>query len=127
MLMSLRCWRFGFGDEQGSLVPLLAVVLPVVVLVLVLVVGTADRAARQARVQWAADAAALAAAAAGPAGDGPVMARAVAAANGAEVISVRTALPEVAERPYAVAVIVVVEVEADGIVSVAAATMVLTI
>ncbi|MEM7275534.1 MAG: hypothetical protein AAF547_20830 [Actinomycetota bacterium] len=113
--------RFG---ERGSLVPLLAVVLPVVALVLVLIVGTAHRAATVGRVQWAADATALAVAAAGPFGDGPAAGQRVAAANGATIRSIRTVPPAGGEGSDAVAVTVVVEVEAGGVIATAAATLV---
>lgn len=76
--------RVGARPDDGSALPLVAVMLGVVVLCLLMITTTADLAVRRSRAQNAADAGALAGAA-----EGEGRARAVVAANGAVLSSYR--------------------------------------
>lgn len=121
--------RCEWGDDRGSLLPLLAVVLGTIALALaVLTVGAGQRT-QLARAQWAADGAARAAAAEVVAGDSDRarrVAAAVAEANGARLValSVRPAgrpSGSPGDRALPVSPTVVVEVEIGSSHAVAAA------
>jgi len=77
--------------EQGSIVPLLAIIVFVVMMVLLSIAATAEYSARAARAQWAADSAALAIASVGLDDTGVAAGRAVAEANGADLVAVSAA------------------------------------
>ncbi|MGH1489149.1 MAG: hypothetical protein ACRBK7_07100 [Acidimicrobiales bacterium] len=112
-----RCGPEWLRSDRGSIVPLLAVVL----LVLAMVTGTIGLATqhyvRLARAQWAADAAALASAAVGLSGSDIDSARALAEANGAELVSVSVVDPTGGSGagPTPLSSVVVVEVELGGL------------
>jgi len=123
--------RTTLTDERGSALPLLAIVLGTVALALSLIVVQAQYRVRVARAQWAADGSALAAASdvvAGADGGGPVArqaASAVAAANGARLVSIEVSNSASSHRGIddvtPISPTVVVAIELDGVVARAAA------
>lgn len=109
------------NSDDGSIVPLLAVVVLIVMLSGLLVGLTAERHRRHAGAQWAADAAALAAAAGGVDQTGPASARGIAEANGARLVSMSTYRPPALLGPDVVSTVVVIRVEFGGVTASAAA------
>lgn len=113
-------------DDRGSVIPLVAVLMVAAALVVAVIVVTTEQAVRAARAQWAADAAALAAASAGAgAADAEQVARDLAEANGATLVSLLVApdpgmASQVGER-RAASPVVVVRVDYGGISARAAA------
>ena len=113
-------------SETGAVVPLMAIVLVVTMMLGLLVGVTAQYGHRQAAAQWAADAAAMAAAVEGVDATGPSSGRGLARANGGTLISAVLMPPQPGPDDRFVSMIVVVEVEFDGVRATAAAVRVVS-
>lgn len=109
------------GNDRGSLVPLLAIVLAACALVLALLMLSTGFAVRSARAQWAADATALAIAAVGPDEAGIEAGRRLAEANGAELLGVSTVPVPGADPAPSLWPVVVVKVQVGRLQAEAAA------
>lgn len=128
--------RNGSNGERGSVVVSLTIVLLVAALVAVSIAAAAVGSVRSADAQWAADATALAIAAEGVSPDGIDAGRAVAQANGANLLTVSVGIdsavccgpdwppPEDGSDDTRLSTVVAVNIEKDGVRATAAAGVV---
>ena len=111
-LFGRLCGRFRVGSDEGSALPLVALLLAAMVMAALLIVVSTDVLVRRARAQAAADAGALAGAA-----QGRAAARSVVEGNDGSMVDY---VEKPGQSPWSIRV-VVVAVEVDGVEATAAA------